>query len=134
MMRIYNEVKAEDSSLIVSMSPSVYSWSKEQYLQDWLTWVNSGYVDMIVPQVYRKDSTSYASTLASNIKRVHTDKRRIFYPGILINVGDQQPLKELLRFMLEENRRHNISGEVHVYYEGLDAYADIINNKYNKNR
>ena len=134
MKRIYNEVKAVDSSLIVSMSPSVYPWSKEQYLQDWPTWVNLGYVDMIVPQVYRKDSTSYASTLWSNIKRVHPDKRHLFYPGILIKVGDQQPSKELFRFMLEENRRHNISGEVHFYYEGLDAYADIINNNYNKNR
>jgi len=134
MQRLYHEVKAVDSSLIVSMSPSVYPWSKEQYLQDWPTWVNFGYVDMIVPQVYRKDSASYAATLASNIKRILPGKQHLFYPGILIKVGDQQPSKELFQFMLEENRRRDITGEVHFYYEGLDTYAGIINNMYNQNR
>lgn len=134
MKQLYQEVKAVDSSLVVSMSPSVYPWSKEQYLQDWPTWVNFGYVDMIVPQVYRKDSASYAATLASNIKRILPGKRHLFYPGILIKVGDQQPSEELFQFMLEENRRHNIPGEVHFYYEGLETYADIINTMYNQNR
>ncbi|MFW5725396.1 MAG: glycoside hydrolase family 10 protein, partial [Bacteroidota bacterium] len=63
MKRIHTEVKAADPDCIISMSPSIFPWAKEEYLQDWPTWVNSGYVDMIVPQVYRRDIEAYSRTL-----------------------------------------------------------------------
>ena len=35
------------------MAPSIYPWSEEEYLQDWPTWMQKGYVDLVCPQVYR---------------------------------------------------------------------------------
>ncbi|MFO7873367.1 MAG: family 10 glycosylhydrolase [Bacteroidales bacterium] len=130
MKRLYEKVKAADPDCIVSMSPSIFPWSKEEYLQDWPTWVNFGYVDLIVPQVYRKDSLFYQRTLASNLEYILPEKRHLMYPGVLIRVDDWQPSKDFFRFKLEENRRKGIDGEVFFFYEGLDKYTDILNEFY----
>lgn len=130
MKRLYTEVKLADPDCIVSMSPSIFPWSKEEYLQDWPTWINFGYVDMIVPQVYRKDSLSYARTLAANIEYVLPEKRHLFVPGVLIRVDGVQPSAELLEFKIEQNRRHGFEGEVYFFYEGLYRYQELFKRIY----
>ncbi len=130
MKRIYREVKAADKECIVSMSPSIFPWSKEEYLQDWPTWVNFGYVDMIVPQVYRRDSASYTRTLEAQLRYVLPEKMHLFYPGLLIRADEEQPSEEFFRYMLEENRRLGFEGEVYFFYEGLDKYSDILKEFY----
>ncbi|MDR4987212.1 MAG: family 10 glycosylhydrolase [Bacteroidales bacterium] len=129
--RLYREVKAADPNCIVSMSPSIFPWSKEEYLQDWPTWVNFGYVDMIAPQIYRKDSLFYRRTLEATYNYILPEKRHLMYPGVLIRVGDWQPSEDLLRFKLEENRRLGMEGEVFFFYEGLDTYTGLLNEFYN---
>ncbi|MFO7999776.1 MAG: family 10 glycosylhydrolase [Marinilabilia sp.] len=131
MKRLYGEVKEADPECIVSMSPSVFPWSKAEYLQDWPTWVNFGYVDMVCPQVYRKDSASYKETLEANLEYVLPEKRHLVYPGMLIQVDDYQPSVEFFRFMMETNRDMGIDGEVHFFYEGLDAYKSQLKEYYN---
>jgi len=130
MKRLYTEVKLADPDCIVSMSPSIFPWSKEEYLQDWPTWINFGYVDMIVPQVYRKDSLSYARTLAANIEYVLPEKRHLFVPGVLIRVDGVQPSEELLEFKISQNRRHGLEGEVYFFYEGLYRYEELLKKIY----
>lgn len=130
MKRLYTEVKLADPDCIVSMSPSIFPWSKEEYLQDWPAWVNFGYVDMIVPQVYRKDSLSYARTLAANIEYVLPEKRHLFVPGVLIRVDGVQPSAELLEFKISQNRRHGLDGEVYFFYEGLATYEELFRKVY----
>jgi uncharacterized lipoprotein YddW (UPF0748 family) len=130
MKRIYEEVKAADPGCIVSMSPSIFPWSKEEYLQDWPTWVNHGYVDMIVPQVYRRNAEAYSRTLEAQLRYVLPEKMHLFVPGILIRVGEEQPSEEFFRTMIEENRRLGFDGEVHFFYEGLHKYSDILKELY----
>ena len=126
MKRIYHEVKAADPNCIVSMSPSIFPWAKEEYLQDWPTWVNFGYLDMVVPQVYRRDIEAYTRTLEAQLRYVLPEKMYQLYPGLLIRVGDEQPSEEFFRQMLEVNRSLGFEGEVHFFYEGLEKYRDIL--------
>lgn len=130
MKRIYDEVKAADPDCIVSMSPSIFPWSKEEYLQDWPTWVNFGYLDMVIPQVYRRDIESYTHTLEAQLKYVLPEKMFMIYPGLLIRVGEEQPSEEFFLQMLETNRRLGFGGEVHFFYEGLHKYSDVIKEFY----
>ena len=32
------------------MAPSVWPWSRDNYLQDWPAWLDSNYVDIVHPQ------------------------------------------------------------------------------------
>lgn len=130
LKQLYEDIKAVKPECIVSMAPSVFPWSKEEYLQDWPTWINFGYVDMLCPQVYRKDSLSYKNTLEQNLSYIIPEKRHLFFPGMLVQVNNQRPSKDLFNFMLKTNRDAGINGEVYFFYEGLSAFENEIKTFY----
>ena len=132
--KLYKDIKAINSTCIVSMSPSVFPWSKEEYLQDWPAWINFGYVDMISPQIYRKDSLSYQNTLKKTLSYIIPEKRHLFYPGVLIQVDDVRPSEQLFNFMLQSNRDEGINGEVFFFYEGLVAFENQLKASYNSSK
>ncbi|MEL6483267.1 MAG: family 10 glycosylhydrolase [Bacteroidota bacterium] len=129
---IYKTVKAIDSNVKVTMAPSIYPWSKEEYLQDWPTWVKEGWVDQIIPQVYRYDMESYSSTLESNLKFVAEDKRHLFVPGILLQVDDYTPSERFLKNMIQTNRNLGLKAEVFFFYEGLKKHNTFFTETYPK--
>ncbi|NBO59164.1 MAG: hypothetical protein EBU73_09575, partial [Chitinophagia bacterium] len=67
MKSLYTEVKSVKPGVIVSSSPSPYPWSLAEYLQDWPTWVDSSWVDAVIPQCYRYDIIAYESVLSEQI-------------------------------------------------------------------
>ncbi|SMO91735.1 Uncharacterized lipoprotein YddW, UPF0748 family [Saccharicrinis carchari] len=130
LKELYAKVKEVNPKCNVSMAPSVYPWSKEEYLQDWPSWVNFGYVDMICPQVYRKDSISYKNTLEATKEYIIPEKRHLFYPGLLIRVDGEQPSIDLFNYMIQCNRELGAEGEVFFFYEGLDKYGKELKQLY----
>ncbi len=130
MKRIHDEIKAVKPSCIISMSPSIFPWAKEEYLQDWPTWVRNGWVDMICPQVYRYNIERYVETLHATSLQIPKDKLHIVAPGILLRVGDYYPSEDFLRQMITENRKHGIQGEVFFYFEGLKKYPTFFETLY----
>lgn len=131
MRRIYETVKDYDENIIISMAPSIYPWSKEEYLQDWPAWMRKGYVELICPQIYRYDFKNYKNAL-NQIIEDQIDKNDLdkFYPGVLLKVGDYYPSQEFLKQMIEENRNNNINGEVFFFYEGIKKYPDFFKEIY----
>jgi uncharacterized lipoprotein YddW (UPF0748 family) len=133
MERIHRTVKSHNRNIIIAMSPSIYPWSKEEYLQDWPTWVNRGLVDLVNPQVYRYDFSHYADALKDIVQnQVDKDKLGRCFPGILLKLGAYYPSKEFLLAMLRENRKYGINGEVMFFYEGLKQHADVFRDFYSK--
>ncbi len=131
MKKIYETVKAYDKNLIVSMAPSIYPWSEEEYLQDWPTWVSNGWVDLICPQDYRYNIKDYTSTLNAIIKNQIVNKNiKKFYPGVLLKVGSYYPSREFLQQMINENRKNQINGEVFFFYEGIKKYPELFEEIY----
>jgi len=131
MERLYRTVKQADKNILVTMSPSIYPWSKEEYLQDWPVWVNRGFVDLVFPQVYRYDIKRYRSEqLAILTEQIDPDKRDRYYPGILLKVGAYHPSQTFLQRMVEENRRQGVNGEVFFFYEGMKRYPAFFKTLY----
>lgn len=133
MGRIYRSVKKTNKNIIVSMSPSIYPWSKEEYLQDWPEWIKNGYVDLVIPQLYRYDFPGYKKLL-DEIINDQINKKNIhkFYPGILLKLGDYYPSIEFLEQIVSENRKNDINGEVFFFYEGLKKYPEFFAKIYNE--
>lgn len=131
MKRIYETVKARNKNIIVSMAPSIYPWSKEEYLQDWPTWMRKGYVELVCPQVYRYNINDYSKALKLIVEEQIEEKDfNKFYPGVLIKVGSYYPSVEFLEEMINENRKNNIHGEVFFFYEGVKKYPDFFKKIY----
>ena len=131
MKRIYDSVKEVKPNMIVSMAPSLYDWSKEEYLQDWPTWVENGWVDLICPQVYRYELHEYEYAIKEIVNEQISDENRFrFYPGVLIKVGDYYPSEKYLRQMINLNRKYGINGEVFFFFEGMKRFPDYFFNEY----
>ena len=127
---LYRAVKSEAPDVVVSFAPSVFPWSKNEYLQDWPAWLADGAVDLLIPQVYRHDIESYRTTLRDTLQWVPQQQRSRFAPGVLIKVGEQMPSAALMHGMLQANRNAGLLGEVFFYFEGLERYRDIIRASY----
>lgn len=131
MKTIYDSVKTFNPNLIVSMAPSIYPWSKEEYLQDWPEWLRRGLVELIIPQVYRYNIKDYTSALNEIINnQIMSEDYHKFYPGVLLKVGSYQPDEKFLRQMVEFNRSKRINGEVFFFYEGIKKYPDLFREFY----
>ncbi len=122
MGKLYKAVKAVKPDVIVSCAPSVYPWAKDEYLQDWPSMLSKGYIDLVFPQNYRYDFTSYQTTLKQQVGYLNAKDRGKFFPGLLIQNADYNPSSEFLSQMVEENRRQGIEGECFWFFEGLEKF------------
>ena len=119
LKRLRTEVKALKPTIQFTMSPSPFPWGKTEYLQDWPTWVDSGWVDAVIPQCYRYNITDYNATIAQQ-KSYYKNTAVPFYPGVLLRTGSSAALADaLLTQFIQTNRRNGFKGEVFFYYEGV---------------
>jgi uncharacterized lipoprotein YddW (UPF0748 family) len=117
---LYDTIKSIKPGCIVSCAPSIYPWSKEQYLQDWPAWLKGGYADYIFPQLYRYDFSAYKKIVDELNTQVPDSLKYKIVPGILTSLGNGYLIKkELLQQMIDYNRKSGYSGECTFYFETL---------------
>jgi uncharacterized lipoprotein YddW (UPF0748 family) len=118
--QLYKDVKKVKPNCIVSWAPSIFPWSKEQYLQDWPAWLNGGYADYILPQLYRYNVEAYEKILKELSTQVSTKQKKKIFPGILTSLGDGYRVKdEMLHQIIKLNRQYGFEGECMFYFETL---------------
>ena len=133
--QMYDMVKSYDTELSVSLSPSIYDWSKKEYLQDWTEWVRRGTVDLLHPQIYRYDIQAYLDELevqqeyfleAMEERDPESERDQNIYhaPGVLIKVGDNYNGPEYVRRAIDRHHELGLDGEVYFFYEGLHEEND----------
>ncbi len=134
MQRIYTETKKRKPAMIVSMAPSVYPWCRDEFLQDWPSWVKNGWVELVTPQVYRKDVLQYEKIIREMAeKHIAPEHHKIIFPGLLTRLSDgYQADAALLKKMVEVNRKHGFGGEVYFYNEGVTKLGDKVGQIYEK--
>jgi uncharacterized lipoprotein YddW (UPF0748 family) len=133
LARLYGEVKRINPNLLVSMSPNIYDWGFREYLQDYPTWLKLGIVDLIHPQIYRRDFNSYKAIANQLVSCQFTGTTLSqLAPGILMKLGNYCISSEYLVQAIAYNRQLGISGEVFFFYEGLrennNALATVLRN------
>jgi uncharacterized lipoprotein YddW (UPF0748 family) len=100
------------------MSPSPYPFGYNEYLQDWPTWVDSAWVDAIIPQIYRYNINDYDNSL--NQQKLYYKNTAVpFYPGVLVKSGSTIQSDALMSQFIQSNRNKGFKGEVFFFYEGL---------------
>jgi uncharacterized lipoprotein YddW (UPF0748 family) len=119
---LYRSVKAVKPNVVVSMAPSMHPWAKENYLQDWPTWLDKKYCDYVIPQLYNgKDNVDrYKQDLLSQVGYLKnpTDRSK-YYAGVLLKVGTYNVSSSALEQIINTNRNNFVNGEVFFFYEGL---------------
>lgn len=128
--KIYRKVKALKPNVAVTMAPSIYPWSKEEYLQDWPSWVENGWLDAVIPQVYRYNIKSYRNTLDANLTFMPENGIIDMIPGILLRVDEYTPTEKFLKKMIKVNRKRGLDSEVFFFYEGLKYHDNFFKSTY----
>ncbi len=117
--RLYDTVKAADPDLLVSFSPNPYPWCMQNLMQDWPSWLEGGYADILSVQCYRETEEAYRNTLSETAGYVSqsTDKN-ILNPGIYLRTGDAW--KDVFASQMLINREYGTNGEAFFFNEGLE--------------
>lgn len=129
LKRLRTEVKAIKPGLLFTMSPSPYPFSLNEYLQAWPTWVDSGYVDAVFPQVYRYDISAYTATLIQQKNAVNGNIANV-YPGVLVKSGSYVATDGFLTQMVQANRNNGYKGEAWFFYEGVKEKIPFFQGQY----
>jgi len=119
---LYRSVKEVNDQLTISFAPSIYPWSKEQYLQDWPAWIEVGAVDELIPQAYRWEIERYKSTIDETLEFFENSdgsENVVWYPGLIIKAGSRYNGFDYVDEAIRYNRSKGIDGEVYFFYEGL---------------
>ena len=129
LKRLRNEIKSIKPNMQLSMSPSPYPWSQTEYLQDWPTWVDSGWVDAVIPQCYRYDIAAYNGVLQQQ-KSFHRNASVPIYAGVLLRSGTYTATDGFLTSMIQSNRLNGFKGESFFFYEGIKDRAAWFQGQY----
>lgn len=119
---LYDRVKSIKPDCLVTFSPSAYSFSLYNYLQDWPEWVNRNVVEILSPQLYRYESAGigeYRYLFNVNLSYANNN-RDVFYPGVLLQSGNYVPSDNYLVDVIRHHRSKDVYGEVFFFYEGVD--------------
>lgn len=119
MSKIYQEVKAINPNLIVSIAPHPEKFGFKEYLQDWKTWLNLNVIDAIHPQLYARNVSKYKALCQDNFTIINEKDRHKFSPGVLLKIGDFRLNCDDLWSIIKYNRNLGIKGEVFFFWEGL---------------
>jgi uncharacterized lipoprotein YddW (UPF0748 family) len=123
--KLYQAVKTTKPKCIVSWAPSIYPWSKQEYLQDWPVWLKDGYADYIIPQLYRYKIDAYEKILKELTEQIPVGMKHKVFPGILTSLGDgYQSSREMTDQMIALNRKYGFNGEVFFYFETLNRLKE----------
>jgi len=127
LAHLYQEIKAINPDLLVSMAPNIYDWGLKEYLQDSQAWLERGLVDLIHPQLYRRDFQSYKRLVDRLVtEQFKAEQLPLLAPGILVKLGSYCINPEYLLQVIEYNRFRGIQGEVFFFYEGLREDNDAL--------
>jgi autotransporter-associated beta strand protein len=110
-------IRAADPEVVVSLSPSVASFSAANYLTTWPDYMAAGLLDEVVPQVYRSTYSSFASEWVNQINAVGGTEEmagglRLLGSGAATSWSD-------LEQMINDTREDNALGHSIWYSEGV---------------
>ncbi len=127
--RLRSEVKTIKPTVLFTISPSPYPFGYTEYLQDWPTWVDSSWVDAVLPQCYRYDINAYTAVLQQQ-KSYYRNPSVPLYPGVLIKSGTYTASTGFLSQMIQANRNNGFKGESFFFYEGIKEVPSWFSGQY----
>lgn len=121
MHQIFKAVKAVKPNAIVSLSPNSQDFSYRAYLQDWQYWVQRGWIEELVVQVYRDDLTSFLEQLSQPALQVARSQIPVGV-GILTGTWSRPVDIAQISEQVQAVRDRGFDGVSFFYWESLWGY------------
>ena len=127
--KFYDAVKEINPHIMVSNAPVVFPYGFDNFMQDWLIWVEEGSVDFVAPQLYRRDVGSYVFELNKVVNQQVPQAVDKVFAGMLIRSGDYNASGHLAADFVQEYRKKGVSGGVFWFFEGMEQVAPTLKNE-----
>ncbi|MEO1347869.1 MAG: family 10 glycosylhydrolase [Cyanobacteria bacterium J06635_15] len=118
MGEVVDHIKAGRPDAIVSIAVNPYQFAYQNFLQDWHNWVNKGFVDELVIQLYRSNLDQFVQEMEREINQLNHTPMPINI-GILSGVRDRPIPMAIIREQVKTVRAHNLGGFSFFFYESL---------------
>lgn len=121
MGKIFESVKAVKPNLQISLSPNSQYFAYKYYLQDWLTWINNGFIDQLILQVYKQDMASFIREISQPAVKLAKGKIPVavgISTGLLFKPVDIPTIKKQIEII----RKEKFLGVSFFYWESLWGY------------
>lgn len=118
MARIFEVIKARRPQAIVSVSPNPHEFAYKHFLQDWDTWVNRGYVEELIIQLYRSDLGRFVWEMG----RAPAQTARRHIPtavGVLSGLKGRSVSMDWIQEQVAAIRDRSYAGVSFFFYESL---------------
>ncbi|MEB3359230.1 MAG: glycoside hydrolase family 10 protein [Synechococcales bacterium] len=121
MGQIAETVKSIKPDCLISLSPNPQDFAYRYYLQDWQRWVQEGWVDELVLQVYRNEPGQVQAELTS--ASVQAARQRIpVVIGLLSGIFQNPVPISQLQAQIELVRQSQLDGVSFFFWESLLGY------------
>ena len=116
LTRMFWIIKDYKPNCILSLSPNPYLYAYSQFLQDWKTWEQEGYLEELVLQVYREDMKGFLADL----KRPELLEAKSHIPvsiGILTGLRVKPMSFTTIKEQIQLTRERQFAGTSFFFYE-----------------
>ena len=113
ILELRQRVRRASARQLVSNAPIVYPYSYVNFAQEYPVWVAQGALDLVMPQIYRRDSVQFEAELNRQIAAVST------LDGFVPGIDSTNPTVEELVRMVEIVRQRRLPGVAIWYYRSL---------------
>jgi uncharacterized lipoprotein YddW (UPF0748 family) len=127
--KVSERIKTKNPALELSLSPNPYQFSRNEYNQDWLSWVRQGIIDEVVVQVYRSTPAEVQQTVANS--GIHTASRYVpvgigLYTGIKAKPFNLQAIKNQIQAVEDQNLGHSLFVWEFLVLRAINARLNIL--------
>jgi uncharacterized lipoprotein YddW (UPF0748 family) len=115
---LFQQIKAQNPNLLISVSPNPQTFSKNCFLSDWYSWERQGLIEELVLQVYRSKMADFIKEL--NQPEVQKAKSHIpVIVGILSGLKGRPTPMPLIQEQVQWVRSQDFAGVSFFFYESL---------------
>lgn len=119
LKEVFTAVHTVRPNCLISISPNPQSFSKRDYMADWQRWVQDGYVEELVLQVYKDQKA--LSGFKNELDKTEVTKTRQHIPvaiGIKTGLRTQPPIGlDFIKSEIQEVRNRHLAGVSFFFYE-----------------
>lgn len=118
MKTLFAQIKQNNPTAIVSVSPNPQGFSLNSYLLDWYTWERAGLIEELVVQVYRHNMEDFQRELSQPELQTAKDHIPVAI-GILSGLKGRPVPSDRLRQQVQMARQEGFAGVSFFFYESL---------------
>lgn len=126
-------IRAAKPGIVISLAPSIQSFSRTEYNADWSAWMAAGLFDEVLPQAYRSTIADFNAIWPAQITAAGSNRGKLGAGLRILGTGAATPWDDL-RQMIDRARADNVLGHSLWFSNGIldpGYYRDQLTAYYN---